>query len=539
MENEMETEKLPAVERRWLRSFERDAMQGRKLGSKDRLAAAFHLTRVWNAANAKGLRKEDFQDQILAELTRPHAARQEFRLANWTLRRGEDPRVEDLRAIYAARSTPHRALEPYLAGIAVAARYCGEDPDQWKLDMMRDLSIWGQRKTELEVQPADDRPTETLAMLISAMCTALGNRNSLQDTFDAVSSMNCRWEMFWERLVATDSACMQDWRGRINDVGAYFEEMFPFPSTSLVQVPYLYWDTTFVLAPESKLQDSLDDGAAMFANLFAGFASNSIADDAHARMEVSGQLRWYRDVRLCILPDGHRGFVAGLESRPHVEVVLEGEHDVAGLKYVIGGFEPSLQRPLYYSKTTTGQSIWPHVLSRDGDRWRICVSDPAEISDSLIGMAAVRDAETVGWQFDADPVGAPGQVFSEPWYLSYTPATPAYLRYWLTRSWQLGELTEQCTWARGSIGGDWDDPKSRWSRDLPPIRELNFPGFNSATWVECCLHNGLIEEALQASIDRLKSQAAELQAEWQLARDRNAQKLLARWHITHDEKDRI
>lgn len=539
MENKMEAEKRSIFERRRLRDFEHDAQQGLKLGPRDRLLAALHLTQAWNKANAAGLRKESFQNQVLAELTRSHARRQEFRLANWTLRRGEDPRAEDLRAIYEDRSTPQKALEPYLAGIEVAARHCDADPDQWKLDMMRELSIWKkERETSLEVQPADDRPAETLAMLVSAMCIALGRRNNLQHVFDAISNMNCRWDMFSERLIATDDSCMQRWEGPINGEGAYFEEMFPFPSASFLRVPYLCWNTSFVLAPEAGMPDDGDDSAATTANLFIGWPTRPIADDAPRRIEAQGQLRWYRDIRLCILPDGDGGYAAGLESRPYIEAALEGERDLAGSRQVIDGFEPSLKRPLFYARTEAGGPVWPHVVSADGERWRICIAEEPEVPERLVEKVWVRDPETTGWQFDPDPVGAPGEVFSEPWYLSYTPATPDYLRHWLTQDWRLGELSEDCIWSRGHHP-DWDVPESRWNRDLPPLRELNFPDFSNATWVECCLHNGLIEEALQAAIDRLKSQTAELQADWQSARDRNAQALLNRWHIKQDEKGRL
>lgn len=538
MENKMEAEKLSMIERRRLRSIEQEAQQGFKLGPRDRLLAAFYLTRAWNASNAAGLRKEDFQDQVLAKLTRPHARRQEFRLANWILRRGEDPRAEDLRPAYEGRSTPQRALEPYLAGIAVAARHCDADPDQWKLDMMRELSIWGQRKTNLVVQPADDRPAETLAMLISAMCAALGRRNKLQDVFDAISNMNCRWDMFSERLIATDDSCMQRWKGRINGEGAYFEEMFPFPSVSFLRVPYLCWNTSFVLAPEARMPDDGDDSAASTANLTIGWPTKPIAGDAPGRIEVQGQLQWYRDIRLCILPDAHGGYAAGLESRPYIKAALEGESDLGGSRQVIDGFEPSLRRPLFYAKTEAGGPVWPHVVSADGERWRIYIAEEPEDPESLVEKVWVRDPETTAWQFDPDPVGAPGQVFSEPWYLSYTPATPDYLRHWLTQDWQLGELSGDCIWSRG-YHPDWDDPASRWNRDLPPLRELNFPESSNATWVECCLHNGLIEETLQTAIDRLKSQTAELQADWQAGRDRNAQALLDRWHVKQDGKGRI
>jgi hypothetical protein len=537
MESQTEKPDLPRIERQRLRAVEQEAREGRKLGPEDRLMAAWHLTRAWRAANEAGLRKEDFQLEVLERLTRQHARREEFRLANWTLRRGEDPRIDDLRATYATKSTPQRALEAYLAAVAVAAQHCGVDPDIWKLDMMRDLKLWNRSSARLEVQPMDDRPAETLAMLIAAMCTALGRRNRLQDVFDAISSMNCRWEMFGDRLVATDLACMQGWHGRINDGGRYFEEMFPFPSVSLVRVPYLTHKARFAMAPEEGLSGRINEEDALRSHLLNGGSSlqDAIAD-APDRVEADGWMAWYRDVRLCIMPDGHGGYLAGLESRPHLEVCFDGESPFRGRHHVQAGFEPSLTRPLFYARDPiTGEAVWPHLVLDDGSRWRICYEQLSESLEALTDLEQ-RDPETTGWQFDPDPIGAPGEVFEEPWYLSYSQATPDYLRHWLTDDWRLGALSCVCDWSRGYFP-DWDDPASRWSQNLPPIRELCFPGNTSAAWVECCLHNGLIEEAMQASIDRLKSQVAGLQADWQAARDRNAQVLLARWSTRNDQKE--
>ena len=81
---------------------------------------------------------------------------------------------------------------------------------------------------------------------------------------------------------------------------------------------------------------------------------------------------------------------------------------------------------------------------------------------------------------------------------------------------------------------DWVEPDSRWNRDVPPAYELNFPEFSHATSIECCLHNGLIEEALQAMIDRLKEQTGRIQADWHAARERNANALLRRWKAKTD-----
>lgn len=522
-----------AFERTRLLGFEREARDGLKIGPRDRLVAAFHLTRAWNAANANGLKKQDFQDQVLSRLQRGHKGRQEFRLANWTLKRGEDPRVQDLRQRYEGRSAPQLAMEPYLVGIAVAAQHCGADPVAWKLEMLRELKCWVQAKHSLEVQPTDDRPAETLAALINAMCGALGRRNSLRDVLDAITDMNCRWEMFGDRLVATDAACLQRWSEPIWGAGDYFEEAFPFPSVSLVRIPYLESQTTFLLAPEKVLEGKLP--AWPHSSILPGpDYPRTIPDGTPGLIQARGTLMWFRDIHLCVLPDAHGGYTAGLQSRPHAQVRFDDDQPFTGLRTIIGGYEPDLSRSLFYARSASGGLVWPHVLSDEGEVWRICLANSPEVPADSEDTIIERDPGTTGWQFDQDPVSAPGQVFSEPWYLSYTPATPDYLRHWLCGSWQLGNLSAQCDWLRAD---DWDDPKSRWNRNLPPIRELNFPDHSIATWIECCLHNDLIGEALQASIDRLKAQVAELQANWLEARERNAQKLLTRWHPSRDLGD--
>ena len=286
------------------------------------------------------------------------------------------------------------------------------------------------------------------------------------------------------------------------EVGIYFEEMFPFPSIPLLRVPYLVGDTNFVLVPSDslKLQDSLVD--------------------APSRIESTGHLVYLRELRLAIAPDGHGDFCAVIESRPVVEVTFSAP-PVAGVHTVHGGFEPDV-----------GDRGRPTIKDKAGQSWRLRYSNDS-FWDSTKWVE--RDPETTGWQFDCDPVGAPGAVNAEPWYLSYTPATPDYLKHWLTRSWSLGDAQADCPWSRDIFG--WGELGARYDRDLPPFYDLNFPRLSHATGVECCLHNGLIEEALQAAVTRLKHETASLQRDWHSARDANAQKLLNRWHTPRTEKD--
>lgn len=522
--------------------FEHEAVQaGTKLGPRDRLKAAFHLTRAWKEANQRGLRKVDFQDEILARLQRQHGKRQEFRLANWTLRRGEDPSQQDLTNAYERKSTPQKALEPYLVGITVAAEHCEVDPDDWKLDMMRDLSIWS-RATRPDVAPQDDRPAETLAILLNALCEKLACKNRLDATFDAVRQMNCRWEMFKERLipVTNGTTCMDSIDSPISPVNEeclYFEEMFPFPSIPLLHVPYLVGGKAFALAPEAMLRH--DDAKRMaecgFSHSLLAILGNfeSVPEDASGLHKVAGQLIWSRELRLCIVPDGHGGFAPSIESRPRLEVEFEADTPFEGRHHVIGGYEPDLQRPLFYGRSEEGGPVWPHIRHRDGSCWRISLVMEDENNDWFESFIE-RDPETTGWCFDPDPVRRPGDWSNEPWYLSYTQATAPYLRHWLTTDWRLGNEPAVCPWHRSNF--DEATRESNWDRQLPPVHELNFPSSSFATWIECCLHNGLLEEALQAAIDRLKDQVGALQAEWQHARERHSNALLKRWKADDKEQ---
>ncbi len=526
-----------------LRWIEQEVVQrGIKLGSRDRLKAAHHLTRAWQQANEAGFRKEDFQDAILGRLKRSHGSRREFRLNNWILRRGEDPTTQPhLLDAYADSSTPQKALEPYLVGLAVAAEHSGADPDDWKLDMMRDLSIWSRAAKTVDVVPTDDRPAETLEILLKALCSELARRNRLEETFEAIRAMSCRWEMFAERLVVADARCMEIDESTFTpacNTDVYFEEMFPFPSIPLLRVPYLVANAEFLLAPEELLRagdaahlatgDYWHVGTAIKGH---GGRHYCIPSGAPGRIFAAGTLLWFREIRLCIAPDGHGGFTSALETRPHVQVRFGADLPFGGTHHVVGGYELDLERGLFYARDSDGGHVWPHIRTSDGNAWRITLQKGAEGSLPFTQWTE-RNPDTSGWSFEGDPLLRPGEVGIEPWYLSYTPASAPYLRYWLTTDWRLGGEVEECPWDRGNF--DWDDPDSRWNRDLPPVHELNFPDFSHATWIECCLHNGLIEDALQATIDRLKEQAGRIQADWHSARERHANALLRRWKAKTD-----
>lgn len=531
-----------------LRSWEQEAENGRKLTDTDRLKAALHLSRAWREANAKGHRKEDFQDAIFARLkrrrenkTRSHS--DTFKLANWILPRNVDAITPNLVSAYARKREPLKSLESYLVGVAVAAMHCGADPDDWKLDLMRDLSIWTRPVSAPEVAEADNRPAETLSLLLNALCRSMAHKNRLGDVFSAIRSMGCRWEMFDERLVASTEFCMELIESPVSpvcEVAVNFEEMFPFPSIPILRVPYLVGDADFRLAPEDSLRAHDDANQSEGDYVATGLAIKdggpfrhySILDDAPGRVEVPGRVVFFRELRLTIAPDGHGDFCAAIESRPRVEVTFTEGSPVAGTHAVHGGYEPDILRGLFYARHPLGGGVWPTIKDEGNRIWRLRYA-----SDSFWDAPTwlERNPDTSGWQFDPDPVGAPGNAYAEPWYLSYTPATPDYLTHWLMQNWSLGDAPADCPWSRGNF--DWGEPGTRYDRNLPPLNALNFPNFSHATWVERCLHNGLIEEALQSAVTRLSLQTASLQRDWHSARDANAQKLLNRWHTPRTEKD--
>ncbi|MRH22537.1 hypothetical protein [Rhodovulum strictum] len=504
-----------------LRRLESEAVRlGTKVHKKDRLWAAFNLTRAWGEAKAAGLRKEDFQDEIQSRLQRPHGSRQEFRLSNWILKRGEDPTTQPgLVKEYETKTTPQKALEPYLVGISVAAEHCGADADDWKLAMARDLSIWPRLSGAADVVSPDERPSETLAVLLNALCVRLAKDNRLEQTFAAIRAMNCHWDMDEERLSHSRHAPMQRIESPIfpiNEDCLHFGEMFPFPSIPLIRVPYVTGDAVFNLA----LANGHDPRAG--TRMEAG----------EPRYEgIPGEVVWFREIRLCIVPGDRGGFVSALETRPHMEVRIQGETGVAGRYPVFRSALIDIADGSHYGPPDLG----PSIQTRDGQTWAIEMALwPGKLRHALAGKIRPAFPFSSELYFDPDPIQTPGVAGFEPWYLSYTPATPPYLRHWLTQEWRRENEEAVCPWSRDNCerGAHGD----RWDRNVPPIHELNFPGFSHATWIECCLHNGLIEEALQASIDRLKDQTTRLQADWHDARERHSNALLRRWSTETEQE---
>jgi len=342
--------------------------------------------------------------------------------------------------------------------------------------------------------------------------------------------MNSRWEMFADRLVATDETCMQWQDSPISphyDTGEYFEEAVPFPSVALLRVPYLHGETGFRLAPEDLMRPRDADALASGNFLQPGGGIKElpakvaycVPADTPGMSRVSGQLTYFREIHLCVVPNGRGGFGAALQSRPRVEVCFPGGDVWAGTHYVSGAVDPELKNGLYYARHADGGHIWPTVTLRSGEVWRLQVDEGTWLPGSLL----LRDPNVAGWEFDADPVAAPGTVVSEPWYLSFTGATPLHLRHWCEGEWSLGPAGAVSCFARDRFTSE------RYDTGLPPRREMLFPRGGVASDLEACLHNGLIEVALHASAARLSRQVAELQSARRSASERHAQALLKKW----------
>lgn len=515
-----------------LRWWQAEAERGAKLGRRtDRLHAALHLAEAWQKAKAKGLNKERFQDMVLEAMRSTHGRTESFKLANYTLPKKFSEVTEDVIRHYKTRSEPSQRLEPYLLAITIAAIHCGADPEQWKMDMLRQTSLWHNSRNNTHALPDDNRGYENLAVLLNSLCAEIARRHELDNAYAAIKAMNCRWEMFQDRLLATDTSCMQWLDSPISPHYAnceYLEEAVPYPSVALLRIPYLVVETGFRLAPEEVLRPldaaALASGDHLPPGMGITNLSSKTAYGVPAGLpgvsRASGQLTYYREIHLCVVPDGRGGFGAALQSRPRVEVSFPEGDIWAGTHQVNGAIDPALGNGLFYARHADGGHVWPTVTLSSGEVWRLQPEEDTWIPESL----ALRDPGGAEWEFDADPVAAPGEVVAEPWYLSFTGATPLHLRHWLDGDWALGAVNAVSCFARERFASD------RYDTDLPPRREMLFPQGGPSSDLEMSLHNGIMEEALDTSAARLSRQVAELQSTHRSASERHVQTLLKKWH---------
>lgn len=531
--------KLLQGNRQKLQRLRADAKRGFKLRStSDRLKAAYRLRQAWERANKSGMRKEDFQRIVHEKLERKRQSSEEFRLQNWILKRGEDPLTQDLSGRYRGKSVPQQALEPYLVAIAVAAEHCNASPEDWQIEMLRDLSLWSQSSSEAtpEIEPDKERPLETLAVLLNALCKRLAEVKRLGDVLDAIRATNCHWDRMRNVLVPMSDMVMEDPKCPVDEgLAIYFEEALPYPTVPLLVIPYMVAEACFRLAPEAAMRpvDAILMSQGRYLSLgFAGDGSPemgrhyNIPDNAPKMSELDGTLYWSRELRLAIVPDGNGNFKAALETRPLVEVEFAADTAFAGRHVVVGAIDPLLQRAHFYARAEDGGHVWPHIHDADGKQWRITALEGEK--------RHYVEREVTGWQFDGDPINAPKWVWHEPWETSWTDASPAYLRHWLQNDWSLGLQFPWCPFDQIRLGVD----QERWERGLPPLQFLCFPMPCIARTIECCLHNDLILEKLSEEIDCLKTQAADWQSRWITEREKNVNTLLRRWNSSLGQESR-
>lgn len=513
---------------------------GIRLGNGDRLKAALFLGRSWQEGRRNGviLSRSDFEGQVLDRLVKPHGKREEFRLMRWTLPKSVTEITPDVEKQYKGKHEPQKSLEPYLAAVAVLAELEQNDPEAKQIELLNGLSIWHARPARAtEDQEETDIPAENLSLLLNVMCRHLARRNKLEGLFRRIRSVNCRWEMFDERLVSTNTVCMQRIASPVFPVFEdllHFEEMFPFPSIPLLRVPYLVVTHPFTIVPEGQIGSGkidIDESELMVREEVCFGEPGVDGDHAETSERHVGRLTYYREIRLAIASISPREMGAVLESRPVARVTFPDESPIGGSYYIHAGFEPDLKRPLFYPLSDRGAEIWPSIVI-DGRKCRIALAEgPYELHTRIPGVV---DA------FDPDPLRS--DRISEAWYLSYTAAKPEYLRYWLgTEQRSLGGERAEEIWGSYELETCPTDAPlvgvehmfgrigDLYPKDLPNRRELNFPTGLPATAIEQCLHNGFLEEALQTKIDCLRSEIEAVERVWIGARETHTQTLLDRW----------
>ncbi|WP_114286452.1 hypothetical protein [Candidatus Halocynthiibacter alkanivorans] len=530
-------ERLTKESLEFLEEWSMAAEVGFKLRGDDNLRAGLFLRNAWRRASAAGLRKIDFQDQVFEKLKWGHRRRQSFKYDNYRILNMFDL-VDDCTMAYYRehpRKAPMRGLEPYLVAVGVAAEACGENPDNCKIELLRSLSISRKKSPTAETEKDATREWENLSLLLNSLCREIACGASLGSVLDAIQRMSCRWEMFDAQLVPSDGNCMIDLESPIHPIyepGVYFEEMFPFPSVELLLVPYMLGEMEFLLAPEDDLRRyDLDHlGTGEFLRPGMGVHSGgSIGPREHYSIpETTGQVNLpgivilYRELRLAVVPDGQGGFAGAIETRPRVVVSFSEETDFAGEHVVHAGYEPDVLRGLFYARTDEGGPVLPTISRADGERWRIHYGEDMPI----VGGFLLQNPKLETWYFEPDPVGRQGFVETETGYLSYTPVTPDYLRYWLGKNWSIGPCHAQIAWGEldaTSSGGD--GAESDW---VPPLHERSFPRLPIAKAVEHALYSGTLERRLTEVVSDLKRQTARLERAWHAAQDRNIENWIAR-----------
>lgn len=462
----------------------------------DRLKAAYFLTRAWQRTKKMGVSKADFENRVLAQLQRRREGREEFRLARWLLSKVTMREMEatggdvphGLRETWRNRPEPQKALEPYIAAVGEAALICGEMPKDWQIELLSSLSLWQQHGGEDE--DCTDIPAENLALMVNALCRKLGQSNDLPGLIRRMGEL-------------PSSRCMEDdsfHPARNNNIwltspvfpqwnnGVYAEEVFPFPSLSLVHVRHGSAKFMAKLAPD-----------------VTGLKS-ALAEPVEATV--------YRDIRLAVAPINPRECGGVFETRGAFTLKRLTESEV---EYPVLGI---LQ---FYMFICPGPRQYIEI---EGKRHVV------EVTEEIEGEPKVD------WSFDEfEPFPLKDGPYPLPQdcshYWSHTPVTPGYLRYWLGGGH--GKPGSRDVAFEKGVPLEWPWIMSNSQPVEPPSPDrLNFWEQGPLRFLEEALHDGRAEGVLQAAFDRLTANVKAREKHWHDGREESTQVLLNRWRVPAD-----
>lgn len=518
---------------------------GIKLLNRDRLLAALFLGNAYSEAKAKGVltSKDDLEGCIFNRMSRKQDKSEQFRLNRWILPKRITEITKPVEDDYKGKREPHKALITYLDAIAELASRNGTDPKESQLDLLSRLSVWRRNSS---YDPGEDRliPALNLSNLLDRLCKKLSTDNKLPELFDRIRSLPCDWNPYSECLVLCDRKNMGSGK---SPVSPEFEEvvlpneMFPFPSVPLIRIPYLIHD----------------------AKIEVTGASDATAVDSATDVRIrTVKVIYYREIRLTIAPLSPSEMGAVFQTRGVIEVPeaylwKPTEHltlqealqylQTASRRKYLGERLPIQPIRMIAPRQT---SVRPEVLL-DG-QWYSLLGD-TELFE-LEGHKYISRMGTA-YDFDHDPVGQPRSWHGTSMFVfSYTPATAPYVYHWLAQRHILQDAgllhlsdggEEISLWRRSEMDAhrlefpylnlpdDVAALDARYGQNLPDQFALNFPDSAlSGSDVEKCLHNGLIEAALQNKIDLLRQQVKEMEEVWHSGREDATNALLKRYHIT-------
>ena len=289
--------------------------------------------------------------------------------------------------------------------------------------------------------------------------------------------------------------------------GVYFEEMVPFPSIPLARQLVMTRPALLGLMPTVSMStDDLGEedrvrtrNASFIKDPDAPAHIPGLHDEGDIE-QVEGRVTLYNEVRLALAPDTWQRWDVVLECRPYVCVDLPDAEGDLVRHHVDHAVDPFLVHQHFYPMHEDNRVVLP-LVERDGKALRV----------ACLGVAAPE-----GVSSDEDEI-----LSEDPWQLTYAATSAAELRRLLSG---IGEADgHNRPWHQNNFDAEV------YEKDLPSTREFYFPMGDVFTDIEACLHNGLIEQALEEAILRLRDSARDLQSKLMEAREAGAQRLLKRW----------